>query len=144
MERIVFGKEQIGALIGPGGKSIQEIQATTGTVVVVQEEGAFGIALVSGPNKEAIDAAVLKIKGKVEVPEAGKVYQGKVKSILEFGAFVEILPGKEGLLHISEIDTKRVQKVTDVLKEGDIVEVKIIEIDSKTGKMRLSRKALMK
>jgi len=144
MERVVFAKEQIGALIGPGGKSIQEIQATTGTVIVVEEDGATGIAIISGPNKEAIDAAVLRVKGKVEIPEVGKVYQGKVKSIVEFGAFVEILPGKEGLLHISEIDTKRVQKVTDVLKDGDIVEVKIIEIDAKTGKMRLSRKALMK
>jgi len=143
MERIVFPKELIGSLIGPGGKTIQEIQATTGAIIVVEEEGTNGIAIISGGNKEIIENALRKVRAKVEVPEVGKIYKGKVKSIVAFGAFVEILPGKEGLLHVSEIDNKRVQNVGDVLKEGQEVEVKIIEVDNKTGKLRLSRKVLL-
>lgn len=136
-------KEMIGAIIGPGGKIIQEIQATTNTVVTVTEEGNFGIVAVSADNKEAIDLALDRINAIVAIPEVGKVYKGKVKSIVPFGAFVEIIPGKDGLLHISEIDWKRVENVEDVLKEGEIIEVKLIEMDSKSGKLKLSRKVLL-
>lgn len=140
---IKIPKEMIGALIGPGGKIIQEIQATTETVITVTEEGNFGIVAVSADNKEAIDSALDKINAIVAVPEVGKVYKGKIKSIVPFGAFVEIIPGKDGLLHISEIDWKRIDKVEDVLKEGEIIEVKLIDIDAKSGKLKLSRKVLL-
>ncbi len=143
MERIVFPKELIGALIGPGGKSIQEIQASTGAVIVIEEDGNTGIAIISGANKSIIEHALRRVSAKVAVPEIGKVYKGKVKSIVAFGAFLEILPGKEGLLHVSEIDNYRIKNVADVLKEGQELEVKLLEIDPKTGKMRLSRKALL-
>jgi len=136
-------KDMIGAVIGPGGKIIQEIQASTGTIIVIEEEGAFGIVDVSADNKESIEMALERINAIVAIPEEGMVYTGKVKSIISFGAFVEILPGKEGLLHISEIDHKRLMSVDEVLKEGDTVEVKLIEIDSRTGKLKLSRKALI-
>ncbi|HKL71975.1 MAG TPA: polyribonucleotide nucleotidyltransferase [Marinilabiliaceae bacterium] len=136
-------KEMIGAIIGPGGKIIQEIQATTNTIVTVTEEGNFGIVAVAADNKEAIDLALDRINAIVAIPEVGKVYKGKVKSIVPFGAFVEIIPGKDGLLHISEIDWKRVENVEDVLKEGEIIEVKLIEMDSKSGKLKLSRKVLL-
>ncbi len=136
-------KEMIGAIIGPGGKIIQEIQATTNTVVTVTEEGNFGIVAVAADNKEAIDLALDRINAIVAIPEVGKVYKGKVKSIVPFGAFVEIIPGKDGLLHISEIDWKRVENVEDVLKEGEIIEVKLIEMDAKSGKLKLSRKVLL-
>ncbi|NLX73004.1 MAG: S1 RNA-binding domain-containing protein, partial [Bacteroidales bacterium] len=136
-------KEMIGAVIGPGGKIIQEIQATTGTVISVTEEAQFGIVSVAADNKEAIDKAMARINAIVAIPEVGKIYNGKVKSIVPFGAFVEILPGKDGLLHISEIDWKRVEKTEDVLKEGEMIDVKLIEIDSKSGKLKLSRKVLI-
>lgn len=136
-------KEMIGAIIGPGGKIIQEIQATTDTVVTVTEEGNFGIVAVAAESKEAIDLALDRINAIVAIPEVGKVYKGKVKSIVPFGAFVEIIPGKDGLLHISEIDWKRVENVEDVLKEGEIIEVKLIEMDAKSGKLKLSRKVLL-
>jgi polyribonucleotide nucleotidyltransferase len=139
--------EYIGAIIGKGGEVIQNIQKTTGTTVTITEaqenNQTIGIVDIFGANKENMDAAIAWIKGIVTVPEAGQVYKGKVVSILEFGAFVEILPGKEGLLHISEIDWNKVEKTEDVLKVGDEVEVKLLEIDPKTGKMRLSRKALL-
>lgn len=141
--QITIAKDMIGAVIGPGGKVIQDIQEKTGTTITITQEGDIGIVDIFAEDKAAIDQALKIVNGIVEVPEVGKVYQGKVKSILAFGAFVEILPGKDGLLHISEIDWKRVEKVEDVLKEGDEVEVKLIEVDKKNGKLKLSRKALL-
>jgi polyribonucleotide nucleotidyltransferase len=143
IEKIFVPKDMIGAIIGPGGKIIQEIQSTTGTVIVIEEKDEQGIVLISAENKENIEAAKSKIRGIVEVPEIGNIYTGKVKSIVAFGAFVEILPGKDGLLHISEIEWKRLNTVEEVLKEGQMVEVKLIEIDKKSGKLKLSRKALL-
>ena len=136
-------KEFIGAVIGPGGKVIQEMQRETGTTIVIEEVGDFGIIDIVAYDMQSKDAVVAKIKGITAVPEIGEIYKGKVKSILPFGAFVEILPGQDGLLHISEVDWKRLEKVEDALKVGDIVEVKIIGIDPKNGKMKLSRKALL-
>ncbi len=143
IERIVIPREMIGPLIGPGGKIVQDIQAKSGATVNIEEVDGNGIVTVSAVNKEAIDTAMFFIKGIVEVPEVGKIYKGKVKSILAFGAFVEILPGKDGLLHISEIDWKRITTVEEVLKEGDIIDVQLIEVDRKTNKLKLSRKALL-
>lgn len=136
-------KEMIGALIGPGGKVIQEIQRTTGATIIVEEVDGRGDVNVFGENEEVINAAVTWIKKIVAVPEVGEVYKGKVKTIVQFGAFVEILPNKDGLLHISEIEWNKVAKVEDVLKEGQEVEVKIIDIEPKTGKLKLSRKVLL-
>ena len=141
--QIVIPGEFIGAVIGTGGKVIQDIQKTTGTTITITEEGDKGIVDIFGENKDAMDAALARIKAITTVPEVGETYHGKVVSILEFGAFVEILPGKEGLLHISELDYKKVDKVEDVLQVGDEVDVKLLEIDEKTGKMRLSRRALL-
>ena len=141
--QITIRAELIGAVIGTGGKVIQEIQKTTGTTITITEEGDQGIIDIFGENKESMDAALARIKAITTVPEVGETYHGKVVSILEFGAFVEILPGKEGLLHISELDYKKVDKVEDVLQVGDEVDVKLLEIDQKTGKMRLSRRALL-
>ena len=139
--------EFIGAIIGKGGEIIQKIQRETGTVVTITEEQnngvSEGVVDIFGDNKECMDKALAWINGICAVPEVGAVYHGKVVSILEFGAFVEILPGKEGLLHISELDWKKTEKVEDVLAVGDEVDVKLLEIDAKTGKMRLSRRALM-
>ena len=139
--------EFIGAIIGKGGEVIQKIQKETGTTITITEEQTNGISEgvvdIFGENKEAMDKALDWIKGICAVPEVGQVYHGKVVSILEFGAFVEILPGKEGLLHISEIDWGKTDKVEDVLSVGDEVDVKLLEIDPKTNKMRLSRKALI-
>ena len=139
--------EFIGAIIGKGGEVIQNIQKTTGTTITITEQrnennDTVGVVDIFGENKEGMDQALNWIKGIVTVPEVGETYKGKVVSILEFGAFVQILPGKEGLLHISEIDWKKIDKVEDVLNVGDEVEVKLLEIDSKTGKMRLSRRVL--
>lgn len=136
-------KEMIGALIGPGGKVIQEIQRTTGATIIVEEVDGRGDVNVFGENEEIIRSAVDWIKKIVAVPEVGEIYRGKVKTIVQFGAFVEILPNKDGLLHISEIEWKKVMKVEDVLKEGQEVEVKIIDIEPKTGKIKLSRKVLL-
>ena len=136
-------KEFIGAVIGPGGKVIQEMQRETGTTIVIEEVGEFGVIDIVAYDAESKDAVVTKIKGIIAVPEVGEIYKGKVKSILPFGAFVEILPGQDGLLHISEVDWKRLEKVEEALKVGDIVEVKIIGIDPKNGKMKLSRKVLI-
>ena len=141
--QIIIPGEFIGAVIGTGGKVIQDIQKTTGTTITITEEGDKGIVDIFGENKDAMDAALARIKAITTVPEVGETYHGKVVSILEFGAFVEILPGKEGLLHISELDYKKVDKVEDVLQVGDEVDVKLLEIDQKTGKMRLSRRALL-
>jgi polyribonucleotide nucleotidyltransferase len=141
--QIIIPNSFIGAVIGTGGKVIQEIQKTTGTTITITEEGEVGIVDIFGVNKEGMDAALERIKLITTVPEVGEVYNGKVVSILEFGAFVEILPGKEGLLHISELDWKKVNKTEDVLKVGDMVEVKLLEIDEKSGKLRLSRRALI-
>ena len=139
--------EFIGAIIGKGGEVIQKIQRETGTVVTITEEQnngvSEGVVDIFGDNKEAMDKALAWINGICAVPEVGATYHGKVVSILEFGAFVEILPGKEGLLHISELDWKKTDKVEDVLSVGDEVDVKLLEIDAKTGKMRLSRRALL-
>ena len=141
--QIIIPGEFIGAVIGTGGKVIQDIQKTTGTTITITEEGDKGIVDIFGENKDAMDAALARIKAITTVPEVGETYHGKVVSILEFGAFVEILPGKEGLLHISELNYKKVDKVEDVLQVGDEVDVKLLEIDEKTGKMRLSRRALL-
>ena len=140
--------EFIGAIIGKGGEVIQKIQKETGTVITITEEPkdggeTEGVVDIFGNDKQSMEAALEWIKGIVAVPEVGKVYKGIVKSILDFGAFIEILPGKEGLLHISEIDWNKTEKVEDVLKLGDEVEVKLLEIDPKTNKMRLSRRALL-
>jgi polyribonucleotide nucleotidyltransferase len=144
IEKIIIPKEMIGAVIGPGGKVIQDIQAKTNATVVIEEvDGVGGVVDVFAENAERINEAMRLIKAIVEVPEIGKVYQGKVKSVVSFGAFVEILPGKDGLLHISEIDWRRVEKVEDELKVGDELEVKLIDIDEKSGKLKLSKKALI-
>jgi len=136
-------KEFIGAIIGPGGKIIQEMQRETGTTIVIQEIGEFGVVDIIADNVEAKDAVVAKIKGIIAVPEVGEIYRGKVKNIMPFGAFVEILPGQDGLLHISEIDWTRLEKVEDALKVGDIIDVKLIGVDPKNGKIKLSRKVLL-
>jgi polyribonucleotide nucleotidyltransferase len=136
-------KEFIGAIIGPGGKVIQEMQRETGTTIVIEEVGEFGIVDIVADNMEARDKVIEKIKRIASVAEVGEIYKGKVKNIQSFGAFVEILPNQDGLLHISEIDWTRLEKVEDALKVGDEIEVKLIEVDSKTGKLKLSRKALL-
>jgi len=143
IEMLTIPKEMIGALIGPGGKVIQEIQRVTGATIIVEEINGHGDVNIFGENAEVITAALDWVKKIVTVPEIGQVYKGKVKTIVQFGAFVEILPNKDGLLHISEIEWKKVMKVEDVLKEGQEVEVKIIDIDPKTGKIKLSRKELL-
>ena len=143
IEKMMVDKEFIGAIIGPGGKVIQEMQKETGTVITIQEEGNFGVIDIVSSDKQSIEAAKDRIKAIVAVPEVGEVYLGKVKNIVAFGAFVEILPGKDGLLHISEIDWKRIENVEDVLKVGDEIKVKLIGVDPKTGKLKLSRKVLI-
>lgn len=137
-------KEMIGAIIGPGGKIIQAMQVETGAIISIEEIGDQGRVEIAANNKAAIDAAVRKIKGIVATPEVGETYEAKVKSIMPYGCFVEFLPGKEGLLHISEIDWKRIESMeTSGLKENDIIEVKLLDIDARTGKFKLSRKALL-
>jgi len=143
IEKMIIDKEFIGAVIGPGGKVIQEIQKETGATIVIEEVDNKGLIDVMADNKEAIEAAKAWISGITAVPELDKVYLGTVKSIVAFGAFVEILPGKDGLLHISEIDHKRIENVEDVLKQGDKIKVKLIGIDSRSGKLKLSRKVLI-
>ena len=143
IEMLSIPKDMIGALIGPGGKVIQEIQRETGATIVVEEINGRGDVNVYGDNKEIITAAVEWIKSIVAVPEVGQIYKGKVKTIVQFGAFIEILPNKDGLLHISEMDWKKTEKVEDLFKEGDEVEVKLIEVDPKSGKLKLSRKVLL-
>ena len=137
-------KEFIGAVIGPGGKIIQQIQEETGATITIEETEGIGKVQVSAPNKDSIDAALGKIKAIVAVPEIGEVYEGTVRSIMPYGCFVEILPGKDGLLHISEIDWKRLETVEEAgIKEGDKIKVKLLEIDPKTGKYKLSRRVLL-
>jgi len=137
-------KEMIGAVIGPGGKIIQNIQLETGATITIEEIGDQGRVEIAATSKESIDAAINKIKGIVAIPEVGETYVGKVKSIMSYGAFVEFLPGKEGLLHISEIEWKRTESMDQTgIKEGDMIEVKLLDIDEKTGKFKLSRKALL-
>ncbi len=143
IEKMTVAKEFIGAIIGPGGKIIQEIQKDTNSTIIIEEVGDFGVIDIFSNNKESIEAAKQRIKQIVAVPEVGTVYKGKVKSIVAFGAFIEILPGKEGLLHISEIDWQRVENVDKYLKVGQEIEVKLLGIDSSTGKMKLSRKVLL-
>lgn len=137
-------KEFIGAVIGPGGKIIQQMQEDTGATITIEEADGKGHVQISAPNKDSIDAAMAKIKGIVALPEVGEVYDGVVKSIMPYGCFVEILPGKEGLLHISEIEWRRLESVEDAgIKEGDHINVKLLEIDPKTGKYKLSRRVLL-
>ena len=137
-------KEFIGAVIGPGGKISQQMQEDTGSTITIDESDGVGHVQVSAPNKESIDAAIAKIKGIVALPEVGEVYDGVVKSIMPYGCFVEILPGKEGLLHISEIEWKRLETVEEAgIKEGDHIKVKLLEIDPKTGKYKLSHRVLL-
>ncbi len=144
IEAFEIPKEFIGAVIGPGGKIIQQMQEDTKTVITIDEEDGVGKVQVSGPNKEAIDAAVRKIRAIVAVPEVGEVYEGTVRSIMPYGCFVEIMPGKDGLLHISEIDWKRLETVEEAgIKEGDKITVKLLEIDPKTGKYKLSHRVLI-
>jgi len=143
IEMLTIPKELIGALIGPGGKVIQEIQRVTGATIIVEEIDGHGDVNIFGENAEVITAALDWVKKIVTVPEVGQVYKGKVKTIVQFGAFVEILPNKDGLLHISEIEWRKIRNVEEVLKEGQEVEVKIIDIDPRTGKIKLSRKELL-
>lgn len=140
---ITIDKDQIGALIGPGGKIIQDIQEKSGATINIEEVGNKGVVDVAACNADSINMAMARIRAIVAKPEEGAIYEGTVKSIMPFGAFVEIMPGKDGLLHVSEIDYKRIEKVEDVLKEGDKIQVKLLEVDPKTGKLRLSHKALL-
>lgn len=141
--KLSIPREFIGAVIGPGGKIIQEMQRQTGATILIEEVGEFGMIDIFATSADSINAALNRIKGIVAIPEIGTIYDGTVKAIQAYGAFVEILPGKEGLLHISELDWPRVKDVNDYLKVGDPVQVKLVEIDSKTGKLRLSRKVLL-
>jgi polyribonucleotide nucleotidyltransferase len=142
-EVVRIPKDLIGAIIGPGGKVIQEMQRETGTTIVVEEDDQNGIVTVFGSDGRMVDAAMARVKAIAAVPEVGEVYTGKVKSIMPFGAFVEFMPGKDGLLHISEIKWERLEGMDGVLEEGEEIQVKLIEVDKKTGKYRLSRKALL-
>lgn len=140
---IIIEKEFIGAIIGPGGKIIQEMQRETGATINIEEVDNKGVIEIFSNNKASIDAATTRIRNIVAVPEVGEVYEGKVKTIMPFGAFVEFMPGKDGLLHISEIDHRRLETMDGVLEVGEEVKVKLIEVDKKTGKFRLSRKVLI-
>ena len=145
IHKIIIPKEFIGAIIGPGGKIIQNMQEETGATISIEEnDEGKGVIEVSATNKEAIDHAVRMINAIVAIPEVGEIYKGKVRSIMPYGAFVEFLPGKDGLLHISEIEWSRLEKVEDAgIKEGDEIEVKLIDVDAKSGKFKLSRKVLL-
>jgi len=140
---IFIDKDQIGAVIGPGGKVVQEIQKTTGATIVIEETNNKGVVNVFANNQAVMDAAVRRVKNIVAVPEVGEIYDGVVKSIMPFGAFVEFMPGKDGLLHISEIKWERLENMDGVLEVGEQVKVKLVEVDKKTGKFRLSRKVLL-
>jgi polyribonucleotide nucleotidyltransferase len=143
MIKLIIDKEFIGAVIGPGGKVIQEIQRETSTTINIEEVGNTGEVSIFSANKENLDRAVAWVKGITAVPTVGDVYEGPVKGIKEFGAFVEFMPGKQGLLHISEISWKRLETMDGLFNEGDMVKVKLVGLDPKTGKFKLSRKALM-
>ena len=140
---MIIPKDMIGPVIGPGGKIIQQIQADTKATISIEEVGDFGHVEISAPDKDSIDAAIARVRAIVAIPEVGEIYKGKVKSIVQFGAFIEIMPGKEGLLHVSEIDWKRIENPESVLKVGDIIEVKLLEVDQRSGKLKLSRKVLL-
>jgi len=142
IEKVYIDKEFIGAVIGPGGKIIQDIQLKTGTTIILEEVGNQGVIDIMATDKAALEAAKARIRGIVAVPEVGETYHATVKSIMPYGAFVEILPGKEGLLHVSEIDWQRIENVADVLKEGQEIDVKLLSVDSRSGKFKLSAKAL--
>ncbi len=142
-QTVIIERDMIGAVIGPGGKIVQDIQNTTGATVVIEEVDNKGVVNVFATNKEAMDGALRRIKAIVAIPEVGTVYDGKVKSIMPFGAFVEFMPGKDGLLHISEIKWERLENMEGVLEVGEEIKVKLIEVDKKTGKFRLSRKVLL-
>ncbi len=143
IEKMSIPKEFIGAVIGPGGKIIQELQKDTNSTIIIEEVGEYGVIDIFAVDKNSIEAAKDRIRKIIAVPEIGEVYMGTVKNIMPFGAFVEVLPGKDGLLHISEIDWGHVNQVEDVLKVGDKIDVKLIDIDKKTGKIKLSRKVLL-
>ncbi|CQB88916.1 polynucleotide phosphorylase/polyadenylase [Chlamydia trachomatis] len=144
IETLRIGKEFIGAVIGPGGKIIQGIQEKSGATVNIEEVDNYGIVEISSSNKESLDAALAMVRGIVATPEVGEVYKGTVSSVMPYGCFVQFMPGKDGLLHISEIDWKRFATIEETgLKEGDTIDVKLIEIDPKTGKFSLSHKALL-
>ncbi len=143
IEKVFIPKEFIGAVIGPGGKIIQELQATTNTTIILEEIGDQGVIDIFANDKASIEAAKESIKAIVAQPEEGEIYNGTIKSLTSFGAFVEIMPGKEGLLHISEISWKRVENVEDVLNAGDKIEVKLLEVNKATGKLKLSARALL-
>ena len=144
IEAFDIPKEFIGAVIGPDGKIIQQIQEESGATVTIDETDGKGKVQVSAPNKESIDKAISKIRAIVAIPEVGEVYEGTIRSIMPYGCFVEIMPGKDGLLHISEIDWKRLETVEEAgLKEGDKIQVKLMEIDPKTGKYKLSHRVLV-
>jgi polyribonucleotide nucleotidyltransferase len=143
MVKLFIDKEFIGAVIGPGGKVIQEIQRETGTTITLEEINNRGEVSIFSVNKEGVDKAVSWIKGIVAVPQIGDTYDAVVKSIMPFGAFVEFLPGKQGLVHISEVSWKRLETLEGLVKEGDAMKVKLIGTDPKSGKFKLSRKALI-
>jgi len=143
IEVIQIPKDMIGAVIGPGGKVIQAIQEETETVIVIEENDEFGLVEISGAGLEPLEKAKARVKAIVAVPEVGEVYNGKVKSVVSFGAFIEIMPGKEALLHVSEMDWNRVESAEEFTKVGEMIEVKLIGVDEKTGKLKLSRKALL-
>jgi polyribonucleotide nucleotidyltransferase len=143
MVKLIIDKEFIGAVIGPGGKIIQEMQRTTGATINIEEVGNHGEVSIFSANKDSLDAAVKWINGIVAVPEIGDEYEGVVKGVKEFGAFVEFMPGKQGLLHISEISWKRLETMDGIFNEGDVVKVKLVGLDPKTGKFKLSHKALL-
>jgi polyribonucleotide nucleotidyltransferase len=140
---IIIEKDQIGAVIGPGGKVVQEIQKTTGATIVIEETNNKGVVNIFATNQQVMDAAVKRVKAIVAIPEVGEIYDGVVKSIMPFGAFVEFMAGKDGLLHISEIKWERLENMEGVMEVGEQVKVKLVEIDKKTGKFRLSRKVLL-
>ncbi len=143
MVKLIIDKEYIGAVIGPGGKIIQEMQRTTGATINIEEVGNHGEVSIFSANKDSLDAAVRWINGIVAVPEIGDEYEGVVKGVKEFGAFVEFMPGKQGLLHISEISWSRLETMEGIYNEGDVVKVKLVGLDPKTGKFKLSHKALI-
>ena len=140
---IQIAQDQIGGVIGPGGKVVQEIQRVSGATVTIEERDSMGYVSIFANNADSMDIAVKRIKGIVAIPEVGEVYTGTVKTLQPFGAFVEFMPGKDGLLHISEITWERLETMDGVLQVGDEVQVKLVEHDKKTGKFRLSRKVLL-
>ena len=143
MVKLFIDKEFIGAVIGPGGKVIQEIQRETTTTINLEEKNNMGEISIFSTNKEGVERAVSWIKGIVAVPQVGDVYEATVKSIMPFGAFVEFLPGKQGLVHISEVSWKRLETLEGIVREGDVMKVKLIGTDPKSGKFKLSRKILI-